>query len=152
MEKDKGIEVLNSLIEINNDRIKGYETAINETEEIDIKTLFSQFVKTSHWCKSELVNEVEKLGGTPTEETTTSGKLFRVWMDFKSSVTGNDREAILNSCEYGESVASETYNDVLSDNLESLTHEQQGMVRAQYMLLKSDYEKVKELILIVEEK
>lgn len=152
MEKDKGIEVLNSLIEINNDRIKGYETAINETEETDIKSLFSQFVKTSQWCKSELVNEVEKLGGTPTEETTTSGKLFRVWMDFKSSVTGNDREAILNSCEYGESVASETYNDVLSDDLESLTLEQQGMVRAQFMLLKSDYEKVKELIVIVEEK
>jgi len=37
--------VLNTLIENNNDRIEGYETASNETEEQDLKTLFAQLHK-----------------------------------------------------------------------------------------------------------
>ncbi len=49
--KAKAIEVLNSLITINNDRIEGYETASKETEEHDLKTLFAQFISTSRKCK-----------------------------------------------------------------------------------------------------
>lgn len=146
MEKDKAIDVLNSLIEINSDRIEGYETASKETEETDFKSLFSQFVKTSEWCKSELVREVEKLGGIPIEGTSTTGKFFRVWMDFKAAVTGHDRKAILNSCEYGESVASDTYEDALNDNYEDLTHEQQAILRVQHNLLKADHDKVKDML------
>jgi uncharacterized protein (TIGR02284 family) len=48
---------------------------------------------------------LKRLGGTATEGTTTSGKLFRVWMDIKSAMTGSDRKAIINSCEYGEEAA-----------------------------------------------
>lgn len=33
MENEATIEVLNTLITINNDRIEGYETAANETED-----------------------------------------------------------------------------------------------------------------------
>uniref|UniRef100_UPI0025C47882 YtxH domain-containing protein n=1 Tax=Marinilabilia sp. TaxID=2021252 RepID=UPI0025C47882 len=51
---EKAIEVLNSLITINNDRIEGYETASNETEEPDLKNLFAQFISTSQKCKKEL--------------------------------------------------------------------------------------------------
>ena len=145
MEKEKSVDALNRLVVINNDRIEGYKTASKETEETDFKRLFSQFVKTSEWCKVELAKEVVKLSGTPTEGTTTTGKFFRVWMDFKAAVTGNDRESILNSCQYGESVASDTYKDVLDDNVAGFTIEQQSMLRAQYMLLKSDYDKVKNI-------
>jgi hypothetical protein len=42
MEKEKTIEVLNTLITINNDRIEGYDTAAKETDEYDLKNLFSQ--------------------------------------------------------------------------------------------------------------
>lgn len=61
--------MLNTLIEINNDRIEGYETASKETDETDLKTLFAQLAQTSHECKDELVDEVEALGGTPEEGT-----------------------------------------------------------------------------------
>ena len=87
MEKEKTIEVLNTLITINNDRIEGYETAAKETEEQELKTLFAQFIATSHKCKQELVTEVTKLGGKPEEGTMTSGKFFRVWMDVKAAIT-----------------------------------------------------------------
>ncbi len=145
MEKEKAIEELNSLITINNDRIQGYETASKETEEQDLKTLFSSFIKTSEKCKQELVVEVNKLGGKPAEGTMTSGKFFRVWMDVKAALTNKDRKTILDSCEYGEDVAVGTYDKALRNNMEYITAEQQTMLNAQLALIKADHDTVKSM-------
>ncbi len=145
MEKDKSIEVLNTLITINNDRIEGYETASKETEEQDLKSLFAEFILTSQKCKRELVSEVNKLGGQPSEGTKTSGKFFRVWMDVKAALTGKDRKLILDSCEYGEDVAVNTYNKVLRDHLSDITADQQKLLNAQQALIKVDHNKVKSM-------
>lgn len=145
MEKEKTIEVLNTLITINNDRIEGYETAAKETEEQDLKTLFAHFLQTSQSCKQELITEVTKLGGTPEEGTLTSGKFFRVWMDVKAALTGKDRKAILNSCEYGEDMAKDTYEKALKNHADNLNAEQQTMIKAQHALLLVDHNKVKSM-------
>ena len=146
MNKEKTIDVLNTLIQINNDRIEGYETASKETEDDDLATLFSQFTHTSQKCNAELITEVQKLGGSPITGTKASGKIYRVWMDFKALVTGNDRKAILNSCEYGEQVAIETYEDALENNSEDISSEQQLMLKAQCEQIKSNHATVKSLL------
>ncbi len=146
MDKEKTIDVLNTLIQINNDRIEGYETASKETEDADLATLFSQFTHTSQKCNAELITEVQKLGGSPITGTKASGKIYRLWMDFKALVTGNDRKAILNSCEYGEQVAIETYEDALDNNSEDISSEQQSMLKAQCELIKSNHATVKSLL------
>lgn len=143
MDKDKSIDMLNTLIEINNDRIEGYETASKETDETDLKTLFAQFIRTSQKCKQELVDEVHRLGGTPIEGTKTTGKFFRVWMDVKAALTGKDRKAIINSCEYGEDTAVDTYEKVLRNKLNDITAAQQSLVSTQHLLIKADHDKVK---------
>ncbi len=145
MNKEKTIDVLNSLIEINNDRIEGYETASKEAEEADLKTLFAQFSQTSQKCKLELVKEVVKLGGKPAEGTKTTGKLYRAWMDVKSALTGKDRKTILNSCEFGEDVAVDTYNKALKENSADLSAEQNSLIGAQHAAIKADHNKVKSL-------
>jgi uncharacterized protein (TIGR02284 family) len=145
MEKEKTIAVLNTLITINNDRIEGYETASKETEEQDLKTLFAQFSSTSKKCRQELTNEVTRLGGTASEGTLTTGKFFRVWMDVKAALTGKDRKAILDSCEYGEDVAKDTYKKVLKNDLENLNAELEIMIKAQHTLLRIDHDKVKSM-------
>lgn len=145
MENEKIIEALNSLIVINNDRIEGYKTANEETNETDLKMLFSDLMQTSVECRKELVAEVKKLDGTPDEGTRTTGKFFRVWMDVKAALTGNDRKSILDSCEYGEDAALKTYKNVLSDNHEDINWKQQEMLNKQYALLKADHDKVKQL-------
>ena len=145
MENEKTIAVLNTLITINNDRIEGYETASKETEEQDLKTLFAQLSSTSQKCKHELMNEVSKLGGTAAEGTLTIGKFFRVWMDVKAALTGKDRKAILNSCEYGEDQAKDTYEKALENDKENLSMEQQTMIKAQHTLLGADHDKVKSM-------
>jgi len=145
METEKSIEALNTLIQINNDRIEGYETASKETDEHDLKTMFAELAQTSHTCHRELVSEVNRLGGTPTEGTKITGKFFRVWMDVKAALTGKNRKAILNSCEFGEDKAVETYSDVLKDDSEHLSAELQTIIRAQHVLIKADHDKVKSL-------
>lgn len=145
MENQQNIDVLNTLVEINNDRIEGYRKALEETSDADLKILFSQFLQNSQKCKAELISELTNIGGTPVEGTRTSGKFFRAWMDIKAALTGNDREAILNSCEYGEDVAVGTYRDVLNDDIGKISLAQQTLINSQYNLLQGDHNKVKEM-------
>lgn len=145
MEKEKVIEVLNSLIIINNDRIEGYETASKETEEPDLKILFAKFISNSQKCKQELIMEVNTLGGEAAEGTKTSGKFYRIWMDFKAALSGKDRKSILNSCEYGEDEAKETYEKALENDFEHLSAELYTIIYTQYALLKDDHDTVKVL-------
>lgn len=142
MDFDESIDVLNNLIVINNDRIEGYKTASTETYEEELRSLFSRLEQTSQNCKMELQAEVNRLGGTPEEGTKTSGKFYRIWMDLKAAVTGSDRKAILESCEYGEKVAIDAYQNVLEEDMEEVTYEQRAMLNSHLSLLKADYEKV----------
>ena len=144
MNNNKAIEVLNGLIVINNDRIEGYERAYKETEEADLKALFSKMSSTSQKCKSELVAEVQKLGGTAEEGTTTSGKFYRIWMDIKAALSGKDRKAILGSCEFGEDFAVKTYEEALEHSGE-ISSELHNLISTQYSAIKADHDAVKHL-------
>jgi uncharacterized protein (TIGR02284 family) len=143
MDNDKAIKALNTLLEINNDRIEGYEKASKETNEQDLKVLFDRFGYTSQQCKNELITEVTRLGGEPEEGTRTSGKFFRTWMDVKAAITGKDRKAILSSCEFGEDQAVETYENVLKDYSEDLSSNQINMIESQLEKIRDDHNEVR---------
>ena len=64
-------------------------------------------------------------------------------MDVKAALTGKERKAILNSCEYGEDIAKDTYEKALNNDIENLNVEQQTMLKAQHTLLKADHDKEK---------
>jgi uncharacterized protein (TIGR02284 family) len=145
MDNEKRIEALNSLVVINNDRIEGYKTASQEVQETDLKIVFSNSSVTSINCREELVAEIKRLGGTPEEGTRTTGKFFRVWMDVKAALTGNDRKAILDSCEYGEDAALKAYKKVLIQDHQITNQGEQDMLNKQYALLKADHDKIKAL-------
>src|ERR1700691_697997 len=91
------IEVLNDLIQVNNDRITGYEKAIKETkaEDEDLKILFATMIAESHRNKIALATEVQALGAEVEQGTTTSGKIYRAWMEIRAIFTGNSRMTIL---------------------------------------------------------
>lgn len=149
MKTEKTIDVLNSLIEINNDRIYGYETASKEVEETDLKMMFANATETSIRIKAQLVAEVKNLGGKETESTTTSGKIFRIWMDVKSAVSGKDRKMILDSCVFGEDAAINTYEEALG-HAEDLTPGQFMMIEGQLFSIKTDQDKLKKVLDLIE--
>ena len=115
-QSEKISQVINSLVQINNDRIEGYGQAAKETEDADLKVLFSGLMSRSQALNSQLSIEVLKYGGKPTDSTTTMGKAFRAWMDVKAALTGKNRKAILDSCVFGEDAAQETYEDAIKDS------------------------------------
>ncbi len=146
MNNDKAIETLNTLIEINNDRIEGYETASKETDESDLKLLFATFISTSRKCRQELVEQVFFLGGKPEEGTRITGKFFRVWMDVKAALSGKDRKTILASCEYGEDVAVATYDKEIENNFGELSSSLQSLIMNQRNLIKADHDKIRSML------
>lgn len=145
MNTKKSIAVLNKLVEINNDRLQGYNVAIDESEDAELQILFADFKEISDHCIAELSEQIAGLGGLSTDSSSSSGKLYRIWMDIKAAVTNNDRNAILSSCEYGEDVALETYNDVLTNDIDFLTIEQHKMIYKQYVSIKNNHDKLKVL-------
>lgn len=145
MEDQKTIDVLNNLIQINNNRIEGYEIAARETEEAELKDLFGEFITTSQNCNSELVSEIILLNGAPTDDGTITGKFFQIWMDVKNAFTNNDRESIISSCEYGEDMAKISYEKTLENDAEYLSARQLIMIQDQLAMLNEDHDKVKEM-------
>jgi len=146
MEKttEEVITQLNKLVEINNDRIEGYETALEETNDSALKSLFTEMISHSRGFKSELVEKVRALGGEPTKGTKNSGKLFRIWMDVKATLTDSDRKRIIESCERGEDAALSTYNEVMESDT-SFTGEIRSMIERQRSSLQTDHNRIKSM-------
>jgi uncharacterized protein (TIGR02284 family) len=116
--KEAANDILNDLVKINNDRIAGYERAINETKDLDIdlKSLFVQMIEESKAYKAELSDLIQKNEGVVEDETTSSGKIYRAWMDIKATVTDSDRLSILAACEFGEDAAQRAYESALASD------------------------------------
>jgi uncharacterized protein (TIGR02284 family) len=138
------IEVLNDLIQINNDRITGYEKAIKETkaEDEDLKILFATMIAESHRNKIALATEVQTMGAEVENGTTTSGKIYRAWMDVKAVFTGHNRHTVLANCEAGEDAAKRAYRTALEHEalpayIRELLVQQEGALLASHDEIKS---------------
>jgi uncharacterized protein (TIGR02284 family) len=140
---EQNTEVLNDLIQINNDRIKGYQNAIEELEDTnnDLKTVFTEMISQSEGVKSDLVNEVKVLGEEAASGTTTSGKIYRAWMDVKAVFTGHDRQAILSNCHAGEDAAQKAYQSALETD--GLSPDLSNLIAKQKQELKVSHDAIK---------
>lgn len=143
----KTIEILNDLVEINNDRIIGYEHAIEELKsgDADLKTLFASMIDESRQARMALGKEVQVLGGEMESgtSTTNSGKIYKAWMDIKAVFTGHDRKTVLNNCEFGEDAAQKAYSVALS--FEDLPAYLREMLSKQKQTFKGSHDEIKAL-------
>jgi len=143
---EKTAEVLNDLIRINNDRIRGYEKAAEETKakDTDLQAIFRQMAAESRSYANDLRQYVHTSDEKPATGTTTTGKIYRAWMDVKATFTGKDRKAILASCEYGEDAAQKDYETALSSDAE-LSSEIRQLIMDQKASLKRSHDRIKQL-------
>jgi len=137
-------EVLNDLVQINNDRIAGYERAIKETKDLDVdlKGLFEGMVRESEGYKSKLAEKIGALGEEATTSTTISGSIYRAWMDVKATFTGSSREAILENCEFGEDAWRRAYEAALASDAE-MSAEVRQLITEQYNSEKESHDLIK---------
>jgi len=138
------VEVLNDLIEINNDRITGYQKAVDETKDIDVdlQAIFHKMSDESRKYKAELTQAVTRLGGDPATGTTNSGKIYRIWMDVKATFSGHNRQAVLENCEFGEDAAQKAYKMALASDAE-IDAETRQLITSQQASLKNSHDIIK---------
>lgn len=143
---EKAAEVLNDLIQINNDRIQGYEKASKETApgDADLRALFDNMAAESRSYVTELTRHVAISGNEPADGTTVKGKIYRAWMDVKATFSGKDRKAILASCEYGEDAAQKAYEEALATDAELPTDIRQ-LIADQKSSLRKSHDKIKKM-------
>ena len=137
--------LLNDLILINNDRVVGYQKAMEELkdEDSDLKLLFQEKVNQSNEFKVELREKVLETGCEVETGTTNAGKVYRVWMDVKAFFGGSDRKVVLDNCEDGEDAALAAYNDALTS--EGLTTEVRSLLTHHNAALKLSHDRIKAL-------
>lgn len=138
------VEVLNDLIQINNDRVTGYEKAVEETKslDVDLQAIFSKMADESRGYVAELTQKVTSLGGEPATDTTNKGKIYRVWMDVKATFTGKDRQSVLESCEFGEDAAQKAYKQALASEAE-IDADTRQLITTQQASLKTSHDLIK---------
>ena len=143
---EKSLDVINDLIEINNDRVAGFEKAGEDLEGKDsgLIAVFNKLANESQQYVAELTSIAQQYGGEVAGGTSTSGALHRAWIDIKSTFTGGgDSVAILNECERGEDAIKSAYKDALdpenelnAELVDILQRQQQGIVEG-HNLIKS---------------
>lgn len=136
--------VIADLIEINNDRVAGFEKVIEDIndENVDLKSLFSEYAQQSR----KNVQELSAIAGTAAhleEDKSVSGTLHRVWIDVKSLFGGSDRASILSEAERGEDAIKKAYQDALTGgNIPAGAHE---ILTRQAADIKTAHDRIKAL-------
>lgn len=134
---------LNELTEFVNDRIEGYQTAATDTKDAQRKAYYQELAGQSQQFAEELNGFANTYGGKAEEGTTLKGKLYRGWMDVKSTFTGKDEQAILNANVYGEEWALKAYKDALDSG--DLPQPVRQAVERQYQASQQTYARLKSM-------
>ncbi|GAB3309904.1 ferritin-like domain-containing protein [Hymenobacter tenuis] len=140
---DGQVNTLQELLLFINDRIEGYQRAVAESTDAELRGYYKQLVSQSQQFSNELNAALREEGESRQTGTTLKGKLYRRWMDAKAAVTGQDEKAILGSNIFGEEWALKAYQDALSKG--QLSDDIRQSVERQYALAQKTYDKLKSL-------
>ncbi|MEX8548905.1 MAG: PA2169 family four-helix-bundle protein [Mucilaginibacter sp.] len=121
---DEIISDLNSLVNILNDGKKGYDSAAETTDSLELKAVFEKDSIERAAYAAELKAHIKTHGGN--EDGNESGGLLgavhRGWIDIKQAFTGNDNKSILEAIETGEKAAIEKYDGFIADYTDHADH------------------------------
>lgn len=136
--------IIGDLIEINNDRVAGFEKVIEDIndENVDLKGIFAEYAQQSR----KNVQELSSIAGSAAhleDDKSVSGTLHRVWIDVKSLFGGSDRASILSEAERGEDAIKKAYQDALNES--ELPLEAQELVRSQAQQINAAHDRIKAL-------
>lgn len=102
------------------DSEQGYRRSAQDASDSDLKQQFEQLANERSSMAAELDRLIRENGGEVTwKEGSLTGAAHRVWVDLRTALSTNQRQAILEEVARGESAAEEAYDDALRQNLPS---------------------------------
>jgi uncharacterized protein (TIGR02284 family) len=140
----KPLKVLNNLLQINNERIQGYQQASQCTDVSVLRVLFSRLTETSLICREELLREMYKLGGKPSDENA-PGDFEIAWKNIREALRREDHKALLESCYVEEFMAYKSYEYALRYAQGNVTSQHRTLFVSHREILRDDHQKVKNL-------
>ena len=127
---ESAISALQDLSARAHDGEQGYRRAAQDAADSDLKQQFEQLANERSSVAAELDRLIREHGGEPTWTSgSLTGAAHRLWVDLRSALSRNERQAILEEVARGESAAEEAYDDALRN---SLPPEVRQVVREQH--------------------
>lgn len=143
MENTKTANALNDLLQITNDRLKGFKEVDKEmiSNYSGLSAEYDHMVSQATKMRLELISLVTENGGDPDDSTTTAGGLHRTWIDVKNAFSVDKDDATLESVLFGENAAIKAYEDALDSG--DLNPEVRIKISDQLQKLHESYNKFK---------
>lgn len=115
MENSKIVAALNDLLQITNDRLKGFQEVDKEmiSNYSGLSAEYDHMVIEATKMRTELASLITKNGGNPEDFTTGAGGLHRIWIDVKNAFSTDKDESTLEIVLFGENAAIKAYEDSL---------------------------------------
>jgi uncharacterized protein (TIGR02284 family) len=136
------IKVLNDLIETTLDSAEGYGEAAKDATNPGFKSLFERRARQRKQITAEFQATVRTLGGKPEDDGTVLAAAHRVFVNFKSAVTGSD-QSVVNEVERGEDHIKAKFEAALMDN--DVSASTKNTIQAAYASVKADHDQMRDL-------
>ncbi|MGN6492105.1 MAG: PA2169 family four-helix-bundle protein [Agriterribacter sp.] len=149
-EKNKSLDLFNKLIEINKERISGYEKAASATEAIDadIRSTFMRMALQSKQFIKELKQHVPSIGKIAHDTGSLAVALGAAVVDFTADITTQNRKMLLDFCLYIEQGAQKAYDTILEalDEKTVLVPEVATLVKNQRVKIGKSFNSLQSLV------
>jgi len=142
--QNKLTDYLSSIIEKNEDAVKGYKKAAEHADQLRLQNYFNNKSSERQGFLNDLQANISKHGMNDFDDSgSTKGAMHRSWMDVKALFSANDDEAMLEEAQRGDEAAVEEYESILNDNI--LPESTSMIIREQVVQIRKDLNKIKSL-------
>lgn len=138
------VNVLQDLLKKNYDAEKGYKQAMQDAKNPALKNFLQQQALQRSNFATAIDKELHNLDEKPIEKGSIAGALHRAWIDIKSSVAGNEDEAVLEEVIRGEKSSVNEYQNVINNNT-FLTPQINSLLKSQLNTIQDTLNHVKTL-------
>ncbi len=131
-----------SLIEINIDSSKGFQSAAEKIENADIAGYFRQCSARRAQFAEQLKRVVDVNGVNAPDSGTAKGAIHRWWLDLRGTIQNGDEHAVLAEAERGEDAIKGEYESVLKKTAGSPLN---AVLTDQYAAVKEAHDTIRDM-------
>lgn len=134
MDSNEQGQILNFLYAVCSDRLEQYRNAQEEIKDVQLKELFRQSEQESAEMMTQIHQLLGDLGIAWEEQSTLSGDLHNLWIDFRSKISGHDTKAIVEALLCAEEANLKKYHQECQ-NSQYNDEEVQKLIQQQHTVL-----------------